>query len=49
MHIDPRTVPDEQAGILKDGTLKIFVRVSEGVEVSMIVPPDQWAYRMPNN
>jgi hypothetical protein len=49
MQIDPRTVTDEQAELLKDGTLKIFVVVSEDIEVSMTVPRDQWAYRMPNN
>jgi hypothetical protein len=46
--IDPATIPDEQAGILRNGSLKIYV-VMDGVEVSMIVPPEQWSHRMPQN
>lgn len=38
---NPATIPDEQAGILRNGSLKIYVAV-DGVEVSMIVPSEQW-------
>jgi len=46
--IDPKIIPDEQAGILRNGSLKIYVRIN-GVEVSMEVPPAQWQMRMPPN
>ena len=47
--ISPEKIPDEQAGILRNGNLKIFVPLSGGVEVSMEVPAKQWSMRMPKN
>lgn len=46
--IEPSAIPDEQAGILRNGSLKIYVQI-DGVEVSMIVPPAQWQHRLPRN
>ena len=46
--ISPDEIPDEKARIEDDGSLTIFVELPIG-EVSLRVPPDQWAYRFPKN
>lgn len=47
--IDPSSIPDEEAEILPDGSLRIFVKISFDKELSMVVPPGEWAWRMPEN
>jgi hypothetical protein len=39
------TIPDEECEELEGGVLRIFVKISEDMEMSMEVPPGQWAYR----
>lgn len=46
--IAPGDIPDEKARIENDGSLTIFVGLPIG-EVSLRVPPGQWAYRFPKN
>jgi hypothetical protein len=48
LEIPASSIPIEQAGILRNGSLKIYI-VIDNVEVSMIVPPEQWQHRMPQN
>jgi hypothetical protein len=47
--IPASSIPDEEAGILRNGNLKIYVKIPGGVEVSMEVPKEHWSYRMPKN
>lgn len=47
--IDFASIPDEQAGILRNGNLIIFVEI-EGVRVvSLEISASEWTYRMPQN
>lgn len=43
MGVDRASIPDERARALPDGSLTIFVRLPDGSEVSMRVPPEHWA------
>jgi hypothetical protein len=41
--LDPATIPDERAGVLRNGSLKIFVSLALadcGIEISITVPPE---------
>lgn len=38
--VDPREIPDEQAEVMEDGSLRLFVR---GL-VSMTIPPEHWRW-----
>lgn len=49
MGVDPRTIPDEEAEILQDGSLRIYVELPTGETADMIVPPQEWALRLPQN
>ena len=42
-------IPNEDCEELPDGSLRIFVRLPNGIEASLTVPPDDWAWRMPKN
>ena len=42
--VDPKKIPDEQGRVEKDGSLTVFVKLPNGVEVSMSVPKDHWAW-----
>lgn len=44
-NIEARDIPDEQVRVNDDGTLTIFVKVPDVIDISMDVPADQWAYR----
>lgn len=47
--IPPDKIPDEQGRIENDGSLTIFVELPNIGEVSLRVPPGQWAWRFPKN
>ncbi len=38
-------IPDEECEEVEGGALRIFVKMPGGIEISMIVPPGQWAFR----
>jgi hypothetical protein len=42
--IDPRDVPQEQAWVLDDGSLRIFVDVPVLGRVDLVIGPDEWTY-----
>ena len=42
--VDPRSIPDEQGRIEANGSLTIFVQLPNGIEVSMSVPKEHWAW-----
>jgi len=44
MGIDPRSIPDEQAGVLRNGNLKIYATRPD-VEISLEAPPSEWSER----
>jgi hypothetical protein len=42
---DPETYPEEQAAIMQDGSLLIFITLSDGLRDEsprLIVPPSAW-------
>jgi hypothetical protein len=41
--IDPKSIPDEQARVEADGSLTVYVVVPGLGEMSLTLPPDQWA------
>ena len=45
----PEEIPDEQGRLETDGSLIVFVVLPNGEEVSLRVPPGQWAWRFPKN
>ena len=47
--IDPVSVPDEQARPISNGRLKIWVTLPDGREVSLILQPSEWAWRVPEH
>ncbi len=42
---DPSTIPDEQAEILDDGRLRVFVEMDGDVLMERVYPPGSWARR----
>jgi hypothetical protein len=41
---NPENIPDEQGRVEADGSLTIFVRLPNGIEVSMRVPKEHWQW-----
>ena len=43
--IKPSEIPDEEAEIMKDGSLRMFVQVGEHVLLERTYPPGSWAWK----
>lgn len=40
----PEEIPDEDARILNNGDLEIFVKLPNNKEITMIVPKEEWSW-----
>lgn len=42
----PEEIPDEKGRVLEDGSLEIYAELPSGLRASLVVPPEQWAWRI---
>lgn len=43
---DSATIPDEAGMVHEDGSLEVFVDIPGYSRIGMVIPPEEWSWRM---